>query len=84
MLIYQPCSLGVPEGVAAGAQRRLADGQEDAGRADLLELRLLARVQQDHGQREVEGDPQAVHHLLTQVLAEGHTETSSYLVHSPR
>lgn len=54
----------------AGAGRALGDAHEEPGGADLLELGLLAGVQQDHGESEVERDPQAVHHLLAQILTE--------------
>lgn len=53
----------------AGAGRALGDAHEESGGADLLELGLLAGVQEDHGKSEVERDPQTVHHLLAQILA---------------
>lgn len=53
----------------AGAWRGVAEGQDELGGADLLELGLFARVQEDHGKGEVKGDPQPVHHLLAQVFA---------------
>lgn len=55
----------------AGAGRALWDAQKESGGADLLELGLLAGVQKDHGEREIEGDPQTIHHLLAQFLTEG-------------
>lgn len=53
----------------AGARRALGDAHEEPRGADLLELGLLAGVQEDHGKSEVERDPQAIHHLLAQILA---------------
>lgn len=54
----------------AGARGAFRNAHEESGGADLLELGLLARVQEDHGESEVKRDPQTVHHLLAQILTE--------------
>lgn len=54
----------------AGAGCVVPDRQEKLGGADFLELSVLVGVQEDHGKGEVEGDSQAVHHLLAKLLTE--------------